>query len=90
VAVSPGVTLHYMAGETLTVRIDPEMKKELDALAAARDRDRSYIVKEALSDYLEFQRWHLKRIQKGLAEADAGNFVPEAKMKNLSARLTGR
>jgi predicted transcriptional regulator len=79
-----------MAGETLTVRIDPEMKKELDSIAAARDRDRSYIVKEALRDYLEFQKWHLKRIEKGLAEADAGNFVPEAKMKKVIARLTGK
>lgn len=80
----------YMASETLTVRIDPEMKKELDAIAEARDRDRSYLVKEALQEYLENQKWHIERIKKGLAEAKAGKFVPEAKMKKLIARLTGK
>jgi predicted transcriptional regulator len=79
-----------MPSETLTVRIDSEIRKELDDIAKARDRDRSYIVKEALRGYLEVQKWHIKRIEKGLAEAEAGNFVPEAKMKRLIARLTGK
>jgi predicted transcriptional regulator len=79
-----------MATATLTVRIDPEMKAELDAIAAARDRDRSYLVKEALREYLEVQKWHVEHLQQGLREADAGTFVSEAKMKKTIARLTRR
>jgi predicted transcriptional regulator len=79
-----------MATATLTVRIDPEMKAELDAIAAARDRDRSYLVKEALREYLEVQKWHMEHLQQGLREADGGNFVSEAKMKRTIARLTRR
>jgi RHH-type transcriptional regulator, rel operon repressor / antitoxin RelB len=82
--------MNYMASRTLTVRIDPEMKAELDAIAAARDRDRSYLVKEALREYLEVQKWHMEHLQQGLREADAGNFVSEAKMKRTIARLTRR
>jgi predicted transcriptional regulator len=80
----------YMASETLTVRIDPEMKKQLDSIAASVDRDRAYIVREALAAYVELHEWQIKRIEKSLKEADAGNFVPEAKMKKLIARLTGK
>ena len=82
--------MNYMATATLTVRIDPEKKAELDAIAAARDRDRSYLVKEALREYLEVQRWHMEHLQQGLREADAGIFVSEAKMKKTIARLTRR
>jgi|HubBroStandDraft_6_1064221.scaffolds.fasta_scaffold1010822_2 RHH-type rel operon transcriptional repressor/antitoxin RelB len=82
--------MNYMASSTLTVRIDPEMKAELDAIAAARDRDRSYLVKEALREYLEVQKWHIEHIRQGVREADAGNFVSEAKMKRTIARLTRR
>lgn len=82
--------MYYMASETLTVRIDPEMKKQLDAIAASQDRDRAFVVREALTAYLELHEWQLKHIEKSLREADAGKFVPEAKMKKLIARLTGR
>jgi predicted transcriptional regulator len=82
--------MNYMATATLTVRIDPEMKAELDAIAAARDRDRSYLVKEALREYLEIQKWQIEHIRQGVREADAGNFVSEAKMKRTIARLTRR
>jgi predicted transcriptional regulator len=82
--------MNYMATATLTVRIDPEMKADLDAIATARDRDRSYLVKEALQEYLEVQKWHVEHLQQGLREADAGKFVSEAKMKRTIARLTRR
>jgi len=82
--------MYYMATATLTIRIDPGMKAELDAIAAARDRDRSYLVKEALREYLEVQKWHIEHLQQGLREADAGKYVSEAKMKKTIARLTRR
>jgi predicted transcriptional regulator len=82
--------MKYMASATLTIRIDPEMKAELDAIAAARDRDRSYLVKEALREYLEVQKWQIEHIRQGVREADAGNFVSGAKMKRTIARLTRR
>jgi predicted transcriptional regulator len=79
-----------MASETLTVRIDPEMKKELDSIAAAQDRDRSYIVKEAIRAYVEFHHWELEHVRQGLRDADEGRFVPDAVMKKKIARMTRR
>jgi len=37
----------------LAVRLDPQMEKELEQLATASGRSKSYYVKEALAAYLE-------------------------------------
>jgi len=71
----------------MTVRVEPETRKALDALAAALDRDRSHVVNEALSAYLEMHRWQLEHIKQGLREADAGDFVPQSEVKKVVARL---
>jgi predicted transcriptional regulator len=76
-----------MAKEVMTVRIDPETKQALDTIAATLDRDRSYVVKEALADYVETHRWQIEHIQRGLREANAGRFVPERAMKRAIERL---
>lgn len=82
--------MSYMPSETLTIRIDSEMRKALDAIASCQDRDRTYVVKEALRAYLEVYQWQVAHIQQGLAEADAGKFAAEADVKKVIAKLTRR
>ncbi len=76
-----------MAKETMTVRIPSETREALDAVAAAIDRDRSYVVNEALSTYLELHRWRLDHISQGLREAKAGRFASDAQVKQVLRRL---
>jgi predicted transcriptional regulator len=76
-----------MPRETMTVRIEPETRKELDALAAAIDRDRSHVVNQALTAYLEMHRWQIDHIKQGLREAAAGKFVSDSGMKKIITRL---
>jgi predicted transcriptional regulator len=76
--------------ETLTIRIDPEMRESLDAIAAAQDRNRTYVVREALRAYLDLYQWQVKHIQQGVREAEAGKFVSDAEMRRTIARLTRR
>ncbi len=76
-----------MAKDTLTFRIDPDTKTELDALAAALDRDRSYIINAAMAAYLDTQRWQIAHIKQGMKEADEGKFVSDRRMKTLRNRL---
>ena len=71
--------MHYMLKETLTVRIHPETRKALDAIAAAVDRDRSHVVNEALTAYVETHRWQMDHIRQGLREAEAGSSRRPAK-----------
>lgn len=71
----------------MTVRITPETREALDAIAAALDRDRSYIVNEALSAFVEMHEWQAGHIRQGLREADAGRFASDSQVKRVLGRL---
>ncbi len=75
-----------MAKETVTLRIETEKKEAVDAIADALDRDRSYILNEAITAYLDAHRWHLEHIEKGLRQAKAGRFATERQVKRALAR----
>jgi predicted transcriptional regulator len=79
--------MEHMAKDTLTFRIEPDTKAALDALAGALDRDRSYIINEAVDAYLDTQRWQIAHIKQGMKEADEGKFVSDRQMKTLVNRL---
>jgi predicted transcriptional regulator len=76
-----------MAKETMTIRIEPGVRAALDAIAATADRDRTWVVNEALNAYMETHRWQVEHIQQGLREADAGKFVSAAGVKKVISRL---
>ena len=79
--------MYSMAKETLTVRIEAETRDALDAIAASLERDRSYIVNQALASYVETHLWHVEHIQQGLREANAGKFASQAAVNKVIARL---
>ena len=64
-----------MEKTTIPFRIEAKKVRALDALAAALDRDRTYILNEAVAAYLEVQEWQLEQIKEGLRQADAGEFA---------------
>lgn len=76
-----------MPKEALTVRIEPETRKALDAIAEALDRDRSHVVNDALAAYVETHRWQAEHIRQGLREADAGKFVADKNVQKVLTRL---
>lgn len=63
------------ASETLTLRISPEIKRELEKYARATQRSSAFIVKEALEAHLEERRAYLAAIEEAEREADEGVFV---------------
>ena len=70
-----------MNRETITFRLDLDKRKELDAIAMSLDRDRSYILNEAINAFLEVHRWQIDHIKEGLRQADAREFASEAEVK---------
>jgi predicted transcriptional regulator len=58
--------------EPITVRTAKEIVSQIDALAAATDRSRNYIVNLALRQYLDANNWQIERIEDGIAAARAG------------------
>jgi predicted transcriptional regulator len=73
--------------QTMTVRIDTQTREALDGIAAALDRDRSYVVNQALAAYVDTNHWQIEHIRQGLREAEAGKFVSEAKAGKVLDRL---
>lgn len=56
---------------SITVRVKPATRKRLDAVAHATRRTKSFVIEEALEQYLDVNEWQIKGIQEALAEADA-------------------
>ena len=65
----------------ITFRMAEEKKLLIDELAAAQDRDRSYIINQALDVYLEVMEWQLAHIEEGLRQAEAGEFASDDEVK---------
>jgi predicted transcriptional regulator len=79
-----------MDKQTITFRADPKKVKALDRLARALDRDRSYILNEAVEQYLSIHQYHLEQIENGLQEARAGKLVDYDRVKADWIKRLGR
>lgn len=66
---------------TMTLRIDEETSRQLDQLATATDRSKSYLAQKALTDFLALNAWQVAEIQNGITEADAGQFIEHDDVK---------
>ena len=73
--------------ETVTVRIDPAKRAELDALARSVTRDRSFLINEAIDAFLAVHRWQIAEIEDGLRQANAGEFASDAEVDAAYAKL---
>jgi RHH-type rel operon transcriptional repressor/antitoxin RelB len=68
--------------ETLSVRIDSEVRKRLDALAKQSRRSKSFLAAEAIAAYVESEEWQLGEIQSAMAELDAGQGIDHEKVSD--------
>lgn len=76
-----------MRREAITFRLDSDKRRALDAIAAGLDRDRSYVLNEAIRSYLELYQWQLEHIREGVRQADSGQFVADAEVAATFAKL---
>jgi predicted transcriptional regulator len=75
-----------MEKQTISFRLESDKVSALDALANSLDRDRTYLLSEAVQAYLDTQHWHLQQIRAGIADADAGRVIDHRKVKTIAAR----
>lgn len=64
-----------MSSGTITIRIDDHLKYQLEKLAEATHRSKSFLVALAINEYVKTQEWQISEIHKGIAEADAGDLI---------------
>ena len=75
--------------KTISFRADAEKIDELDELAAAQDRSRSFLINEAITNYIELHAYQDVLVRQGLAEMRKGRVVShEEVVKRL--KKTGR
>jgi len=79
-----------MEKQTVSFRLASDKVSALDALATSLERDRTYLLSEAVSAYLDVQKWHVERIKSGIAAADAGKLVSHRKVKAMASRWSRR
>lgn len=70
-----------MGQTTVSFRTAEEKLLSLNAIATALDRDRSYVLNEAISAYLELYGWQNDHIKEGLRQANAGEFATPAEVE---------
>jgi predicted transcriptional regulator len=62
---------------TISFRIDAEKVAQLDKIAKAMDRDRSYLLNEAVESYLSEQRRFAALVEEGLAASRRGELIDD-------------
>lgn len=73
----------------ISFRADAEKIDALDSLAAAQDRPRSYLINEAITNYIEMHAYQDALVRKGLEDMRKGRVVShEEVVKRLKS--TGR
>jgi predicted transcriptional regulator len=79
-----------MEKQTVSFRLESDKVSALDALADSLDRDRTYLLAEAVQAYLDTQQWQLEQIRAGIAEAEAGRVIDHRKVKAMASRWRRR
>ena len=75
--------------KTVSFRAVAERIDALDSLAAAQDRSRSYLINEAITNYIELHAYQDALVQKGLEEMRKGRVVSHEEIVKRLKR-TGR
>lgn len=73
--------------KTVSFRTDSRKVAALDALASVYDRDRSYLLNEAVDNYLDLQQYHIELIEEGVRQANAGEVVDHSDVEKIVAKL---
>lgn len=70
-----------------TIRLDKSTMERLDKLADVLGRSRAWVIKEAVSQYLEREEKYFRGVQQGLGEARQGFvFEEQAILRHFSRK----
>jgi predicted transcriptional regulator len=64
------------ARDTISFRLPSDMKQRIDLLAKATRRSKTYVIEEAITNYLNLNEWQVQSILEGLKEVEAGATAP--------------
>ncbi|WP_236848126.1 CopG family ribbon-helix-helix protein [Chlorobaculum limnaeum] len=67
----------------MSFKIPAGMKKRVDLLAEATRRSRTFVIEEAIEQYLTTNEWQVQSIQAGLNDLDNGRVLSQEEMEKL-------
>jgi RHH-type transcriptional regulator, rel operon repressor / antitoxin RelB len=71
---------------TINVRVPVSVFDQLDELANATSRTKSFVTVEALSTYLEAEAWQIREVTEAIAEADRLDFASDDEVNAVFAK----
>jgi predicted transcriptional regulator len=67
----------------ISFRIAPEKVAQLDLIAKAMDRDRSYLLNEAVEGYLSEQQRYIAMVEEGLEDMRCGRYFTDEEVGRM-------
>ncbi|MFN2996076.1 CopG family ribbon-helix-helix protein [Serratia plymuthica] len=65
----------------MSVRLPEDLSEQLEALAKATGRTKSFLAGQAIRDFINREAWQIAEIQQAIAEADEGDFASDDEME---------
>jgi predicted transcriptional regulator len=75
----------YIMG-MMSIRLPDDLTKQLDLLANATGRSKSFLAGQAIRDYIDRESWQIAEITQAIHEADNGEFAGDDEVNSLSAK----
>lgn len=75
-----------MTAKTINVRLPETLYDQIEELAKATERTKSFLTIDALTRYVEREAWQIRDIHEGIKEADAGEFATDDQVKAVFAK----
>ena len=75
-----------MTAKTINVRLPEALYKQIEELASATARTKSFLAVGALTQEVQNESWQIRGIHEGIKEADAGEFASDKQVKAVFAK----
>ncbi len=71
---------------SLSFRTEEEKRDQLDRLAESLDRNRNWVINEAIDAYLDLHKWQLEQIERGIRDTQEGRVYSTAQVRARLAK----
>ena len=68
---------------TMTIRLEPALKRRLEQLAESTQRSSSFLAVQAIREFVELNEWQIREIRSAIAEADRDEFASEELVRDV-------
>lgn len=75
-----------MTAKTINVRLPEALYNQIEELAKATARTKSFLTIDALTDDVARESWQIRDVREGIKEADTGEFAVDDEVKGVFAK----